>query len=1061
MRNFTQRFLFITAVLLTSLVLTAQKPQPQRPLRRCETMEEMNRQILHNPGLVDQWKAEGQRQYNDYLQRTQNGRGEREQAGEIIVPIVFHLVDSAKRQAWITDRDIYEQVDFLNQAYSGNKAAAYKSVIPPEITNRVGRIPIKFVLARRKPDGTLTTGIERRVGASPDHISIKANATGGLDAWDVTKYVNVWVGTFSGSESNLLGIATFPFTTGQGAQGVVIGTATLPFTSNTARTYYPTFTEGATLVHEIGHYFYLWHTFGDNASCNNADFRIQDGWPLATGAGPEGDDTPDQKGNPSSDNFVYGNPSVNYNVGCIQVPYGIVYGSFMNYFDDRALFMFTDGHRKRVESCIDLYRAGLKTSNGAAPPGTVTDAYMVTVTPRGLPVSRAVYLNNSPLKAIVRNSGSTNLTSVTVNLAVDAAAAVPAVFPVSLTPGADTTLNIGNINFAATGNHTLTLYTSLPNGGADAFTNNDTLQSFIIVHGGTITAPFTENFTSATFPPAQWLLYNPNSGAANTWTRSSTDGFTAAGSAYFNNYNINQIGTLDELITPAITLGTSDSSLLTFRVAYAAYDAVDVSAWDGVEVYVSGDGGVTYNRAYKKTGIFLQTVAPQTSAFTATPAQPERWRMESVSLTPYIVPGQKMIIRFRNTNAFGNNAYIDDISVSAASLPTRDAAAVSLLNVPAVLCGGLSITPTFVFGNKGKDTIASLKINYKLDNGAVTTLAWTGVLARTQTAQIALNSISNITSGNHTITIYTTDPNNLADQNTANDTLRVNLLVLAPVQPPLKEGFESTAFPPANWILVKAGNPYSWERTTLSASEGLASAFIRNYAIKTNLGSKDDLYAPLIQLSAPDSVFLKFDVAHVTAKYPGSTEVQLDTLEVLLTKDCGASFTSVYKKWGADLQTVGGPNFPAVYPATDTLGFVPGIKTQWRTDSVNLTPQLAGSTGSFQLVFRNITNGGNNIYIDNVNITPLLLPAKLKSQGYLIAPNPNNGSVNIRHYLPPTNLKGIVVINAAGQVIIQKQYNGNALSSIPLDLTRYANGIYTIRMVYDNKVVIERIVKLR
>jgi len=1058
MRNFTQRFLLmISFLVLTTLITTAQKQIP-KPLRRCETMEELDRIIKNNPGIIDQWKAEGRRQYDAYLKRQQNAKGERVEAGEIIVPIVFHIVDSAQRQAWVTDRDIYEQVEALNLAYSGKKADTYTGVIPKEISSRIGRIPLKFVLARRKPDGTLTTGIERRIGASPDHVSIKASATGGLDAWDVTQYANVWVGTFSGNDLGLLGIATFPFTTGSGAQGVVIGTATLPFTSNVARSYYPSYAEGGTLAHELGHYFYLWHTFGDNAQCNNADFRIQDGWPLAAGAGPEGDDTPDQKGNPSTDGFVYGNPSVNYNVGCIDVPYGIVYGSFMNYFDDRAIFMFTDGQRKRVESCIDLYRPALKTSNGATPPVPVTDAFMVTVSPRGTPERRATYLNNSPLKAIVRNTGTGNLSSVTVNLAIDGGAPVSTVFALALPSGSDTALNLGNIAFAANGGHTLTVFTSAPNGVADNITNNDTLQSFIIITGGAITAPFTETFTSATFPPSQWTLFNPN---GSTWTRNSTSGFTAAGAAYFNNYNINQVGTLDELISPAISLGSSDSSSLTFSVAYAAYDTVDVSAWDGIEIFVSGDGGLTYNRVYKKTGNALRTItAAQTGSFSATPAQPDRWRLESVNLTPYIVPGQKMIIRIRNTNAFGNNTYLDDISVSAASLPTRDAAAVSLLNVPQVLCGGSSITPTFVFANKGKDTITSLKINYRLDNGTLTSIPWTGVLSRLQSAQQVLNAINNIPSGSHVLTVYTSDPNGLADQVTVNDTLKVNLLVLAPIQPPVKEGFEGTAFPPANWILVKSTNAYTWERTTIASSEGLASAWIRNYVQKAS-GAKDDLYAPLLQLSAPDSVFLKFDVAHVTARYPGSTAVPLDTLQVLLTKDCGVSFISVYKKWGEELQTVGGPNFPAVYLPNDTTGFIPGIKSQWRKDSVDLTPWLAGSTGTFQLVFRNISNNGNNIYIDNVNINPLLLPAKLKAQGYLIAPNPSNGLINIRHYIRPTNLKGIVVLNPAGQVVIQKQYNGNAISSIPLDLTRFANGIYTIRMVYDNKVVIERIVKLQ
>lgn len=1057
MRNCTLRFLVITSLLLITLFTNAQK-QVLAPTRRCETMEELNRIIRNNPGILEQWRAEGERRYNAYLKQQQESGGNRVEAGEMIIPIVFHIVDSAQRQSWVTDRDVYEQVEILNRDYSGRKADAYKGIVPQEITSRVGRIPIKFVLARRAPDGSLTSGIERRVGASPDHVNIKATATGGLDAWDVTKYVNVWCGTFSGSELGLLGIATFPFTTGNGAQGVVIGTATLPFTSNVARSYYPTYTEGATLSHEIGHYFYLWHTFGDNAACNNADFRIQDGWPLATGAGPEGDDTPDQKGNPSADGFVYGNPSQNYNVGCIDVSYGIVYGSYMNYFDDRALFMFTDGQRKRVVSCIDLYRPGLKTTNGATPPVAVADAFLVTSNPRGTPERRATFISNTPISAIVRNNGTSTLTIITVNLRVDAAAPTATVFPLSLAPGSDTTLSLGNLS-AANGGHTLTVYTSSPNGGADAFLNNDTLQSFIIVHGGTINAPFTESFTATTFPPVQWLLFNPN---GSTWARSSTNGFSAAGAAVFNNYSINQVGTLDELMTPAVNLGSSDSSVLSFSVANAAYDNVDVSTWDGLEVYVSGNGGLTYTEAYKKTGVFLKTIdAAQTASFTASPAQPERWRTETVNLTPFIVPGQKLIVKFRNINAYGNNTYLDDISISAASLPTRDAAAVSLLNVPPVLCGGSSITPTFVFGNKGKDTITSLKINYRLDNGAVTTLQYTGILVRLQTAQIVLNTISNIPAGNHTLTVYTSDPSGLTDQITSNDTLVVKLTVLAPVQPPVKEGFENTAFPPANWILLRSNAPYSWERTTRASTEGAAAAWIRNFANTGNNGAKDDLYAPLIQLAAPDSVFLKFDLAHVTSQYPGATGIQLDTLEVLLTKDCGVTFTSVYKKWGYQLQTVGDPNFPAVYPAPDTLGFVPGSKNFWRTDSVNLTPQLAGSTGTFQVVFRNTTNNGNNTFLDNVNITPIILPAKLKAQGYLIAPNPSNGFVNIRHYLRPTNLKGIAVINTGGQVIIQKEYNGNAQSSIPLDLTRYANGIYSIRMVYDNKVVIERIAKVR
>ncbi len=1050
--------LMSSLLLLTVVISLPAQVTILPPLRRCETMEEMNRSIRNHPGILEEWKKEGERRFKAALAAGGNGNN-RTAAGPIIIPIVFHIVDSAQRQAWVTDRDVYEQVESLNRDYAGLKGDNYRNVVPTEIYNRIGRVPIKFVLARRAPDGSLTSGIERRVAASPNHINIKSFAKGGLDVWDSSRYVNVWCGTFSGSENGLLGIATFPFSNDQGGQGVVIGTATLPFTSPTARSYYPTYSEAATLSHELGHYFYLWHTFGDNAACNNDDFRIQDGWPLANGAGPEGDDTPDQKGNPSTDGFVYGNPSLNYNVGCISVPYGIVYGSFMNYFDDRALFMFTNGQRKRVESCIDLYRPGLKTSNGATPPQAVTDAFLVTVNPRGTPEKRMQFINNTLLQAVVRNAGTTTIGNVTVTLRVDASAAASTSFSLALAPGADTTLSLGALT-AATGSHNLTIYTSVPNGGTDTFTNNDSLMSYITVIGGTINAPFTESFTATTFPPLNWSAWNPNGGTA-AWARSGTSGFPTAGAATFSNYSFNQSGTLDELISPAISFGTSDSAVLSFNVAYGVYDNTDVSTWDGLEVYLSADGGATYRRAYKKTGALLKTIdAPQTGSFSATPAQPERWRNETVNLTPFLIPGKSMIVKFRNTNAFGNNLFVDEVSITTSTLPTRDARALAITNVRPVLCGGTSISPSFTFGNNGKDTLTSLKINFRLDNGAVTTLSWTGTLARLQTDTRALGTLSNLTAGTHVLTVYTSDPNGLADQVPSNDTLTLSLQVLAPVLPPVRESFENAVFPPPNWVVVKGGSAYSWERTTRAAKDGVASAVIRNYRFSSN-GTHDDLYAPLVQLSAPDSVFALFDLAHVTAQYPGSTSIQLDTLEVLLTQDCGLTFKSVYKKWGDALQTNGDRNFPAVYPADDTVGFVPNVPGLWRGDSINLSPYLAGSNGTFQLVFHNTSSHGNNTYLDNVNISSLTLPAKLKSQGYLVAPNPTTGQLTVRHYLPPVTLKGLEVITPSGQVIIQRVYNGNALSTIPIDLSHYANGIYSIRMQYTDKVIVTRIIKIK
>ena len=52
-----------------------------------------------------------------------------------------------------------------------------------------------------------------------------------------------------------------------------------------------------------------------------------------------------------------------------------------------------------------------------------------------------------------------------------------------------------------------------------------------------------------------------------------------------------------------------------------APDALDVSTWDGLEVYVSGDGGKTYHLVYKKTGKQLTTAPVTTIPFIASPSQ--------------------------------------------------------------------------------------------------------------------------------------------------------------------------------------------------------------------------------------------------------------------------------------------------------------------------------------------------------------------------------------------------------------------------------------------------------
>ena len=179
----------------------------------------------------------------------------------------------------------------------------------------------------------------------------------------------------------------------------------------------------------------------------------------------------------------------------------------------------------------------------------------------------------------------------------------------------------------------------------------------------------------------------------------------------------------------------------------------------------------------------------------------------------------------------------------------------------------------------------------------------------------------------------------------------------------------------------------------------------------------------------------------------------LDTLEVLATTDCGATFISVWKKFGYELQTVNDPNY------TYTPAFVPKRAEEWKSNRVNLLPYLNGA--NFQLYFTSKGNKQNSIWLDNINITSQKLPQRLKDQGYLIYPNPFNNTFLIHHSAvePPVDLQSVQVFNSAGQLVWDKSYNGNAARQITVDLKQLASGLYILKMTYTNKTILEKLVK--
>ncbi len=630
----------------------------------------------------------------------------------------------------------------------------------------------------------------------------------------------------------------------------------------------------------------------------------------------------------------------------------------------------------------------------------------------------------------VKNTGTAAITSYKVGYILDGGAPViPANTYGPIAAGASQNIVFTSTVAAAPGSHTIKFFTTAPDNLVDLFTANDTISKTFNVNQ--LVSNYSENF-EGTFPSANAQVINPNANA--TWTKHAP-GRNSGFAASMDNYSSNVTGQTDDIKLLPINTAGVDSIILTFDVAHKNYPGLD----DILSVVASTDCGNNFlATSYTKPGSVLATAGSSTAAY-STPG-PGDWRTERVALGGTFVTGGSLILAIRNTNGYGNWIHIDNINITKKY--KRDLALVSINDPKSVICSG-SVTPSVTIQNVGSEAVTGYSVAYTVDGTGLTSTVGTGTpLAPNATTTVNLTGVT-FTQGPHLFKVYSVSPvtaSGTGDLNTANDTLTKTVSLVSSIAPPVVEGFENATFPPTGWAVVNADNSTTWTRTTAASKSGSASAYINNYNY-SRLGAIDELYTSRLTYAGADSVFVSFDYSALTKNYPGSTTIPMDTLEVMITKDCGATFTTIFKKWGNELQTISDPNYP------QDANFVPTNGDHWKNVSVDLTSIAAGN-GPLQVVFRNTNNFQNNIYLDNVNVKTVTLPAKLKGAGYLVLPNPFKDQFTVWHYLQPTDLKYISVYNSAGQLVWKKEYNGNADKQVVIDLKNRSAGVYIVHLGY-------------
>lgn len=170
----------------------------------------------------------------------------------ITIPVVVHVVYNTENQN-ISDDRIYSQIQALNRDFRKQNADINR--VDSRFTDLTADTKIAFKLTHLDPKGNSTTGITRTktnhavFGNSDIHYTAK----GGIDAWDPTLYLNIWVADLSPS---FLGWSGNPSLQND-KDGVVIDFEV--FGENPLQLKYNL---GRTAVHEVGHWLGLAHPEG-------------------------------------------------------------------------------------------------------------------------------------------------------------------------------------------------------------------------------------------------------------------------------------------------------------------------------------------------------------------------------------------------------------------------------------------------------------------------------------------------------------------------------------------------------------------------------------------------------------------------------------------------------------------------------------------------------------------------------------------------------------------------------------------------------------------------------
>lgn len=364
------------------------------------------------------------------------------------------------------------------------------------------------------------------------------------------------------------------------------------------------------------------------------------------------------------------------------------------------------------------------------------------------------------------------------------------------------------------------------------------------------------------------------------------------------------------------------------------------------------------------------------------------------------------------------------------------------VNLPDVLCAA-------DFSAQYREICVGETVEFKdMSYNLVTSHNWSFEGGNPSTSTASSPTVTYNTPGVYKVTLVASD-----GSSTVTETKNAYIRVLdAPASLPLIESFEDyTSMNSQNfWSVENPGNNAKFEITTDAAYSGSKSIKLANFGQQA--GNRDAFISQPLDLSAIDNdtkATLSFRFS-----YRKRNSDNNEILKIFLSNTCGKTWQQRRTFIGNSLGSI-----------TSSTSWTPSSVDDWVTVHVtNVTSQYW--VDNLRVKFEFESDGGNNLYIDDINIysgepndNPLSIQENELIQNFSVYPNPADDIANVTFSSIGSQSVNIDIVNTMGQVVqsnIVQAANGENMAVLSTE--NINAGIYLIKISSGANQQIQRLV---